>query len=361
MKFKCFKTALSAAIFSIALLHTVPVGAKTVTPKKIQVNGFSKIVSGMSGEIVASRKNKVSTNQKLYVNFSPKNTKNIGIHVKSSDSSVLEVKKVNKHKFQFKALKEGKATLTITSQYKSKSGKFLRVHHELKVEKDKTFQIKQDEKNQFLMTLASPADKVEHSDLKVLSSDGKALTIQSALLSEDKKQISVTTKEDFVNQTEYTVTFGGFSTSFTAKVEQILPTSLTIKTKEVKKGEPTALEVEFLDENGNDITEVVDKAGLSITAEVEKGSYDTASNLLTIADYNGKAKVTADFRLPNGSSLSATAEVKVILDEEYRKQAELEAQWLILSSLPKGPTIKSVEFEIVSTEGGESLKFSPLL
>ena len=116
---KLFTKALSISLTAAMVLTMAPISPlakKTAKVKSIKAPKSSMIKVGQTKTIVATRKSKKSTADVKYVRFSPNNTKNIGISVKTDDDTIVSVKKINNGKYEYTGVNTGTATLTIKTR-----------------------------------------------------------------------------------------------------------------------------------------------------------------------------------------------------------------------------------------------------
>ena len=111
---KLFTKALSISLTAAMVLTMAPISPlakNTAKVKSIEAPKSSMIKVGQTKTIKATRSAKKSTNDVKYVRFSPKNTKNIGIAVKTSDDAVVSVEKISDEKYTYTGVNTGTAAL----------------------------------------------------------------------------------------------------------------------------------------------------------------------------------------------------------------------------------------------------------
>lgn len=297
MSKKLFTKVVSLSLTAAMVLSMAPINAgaakKTAKPKSMKVSKSSKIKVGQTKTISATRKAKKSTTDVKYVNFKPKNTKNIGISVKSSDDAVVSVEKVNNGKYTYTGVNTGTATLTVTSRAKTSKNKKLKA--KINVTVINPFRVTQTGSHAFTMSTADKLEKApDKRDIKV-TQEGSTVdnAVKEVKLAEDKMSVEVTMEIPFVDQKKYEVEFGKNKDSFVASVGA--PATVNIKTQSAVINKATKIEYAIVDAKGMDITKTVDSAKISVDVKTKSGYYDTKENKLTLWKVGDTAEVVVTY------------------------------------------------------------------
>lgn len=297
MSKKLFTKVVSLSLTAAMVLSMAPINAgaakKTAKPKSMKVSKSSKIKVGQTKTISATRKAKKSTTDVKYVNFKPKNTKNIGISVKSSDDAVVSVEKVNNGKYTYTGVNTGTATLTVTSRAKTSKNKKLKA--KINVTVINPFRVTQTGSHAFTMSTADKLEKApDKRDIKV-TQEGSTVdnAVKEVKLAEDKMSVEVTMEIPFVDQKKYEVEFGKNKDSFVASVGA--PATVNIKTQSAVINKATKIEYAIVDAKGMDITKTVDSAKISVDVKTKSGYHDTKENKLTLWKVGDTAEVVVTY------------------------------------------------------------------
>ena len=284
--------SLSLAAAMVLSMAPINVGAakkkNTAKPKSWKVAKSSTIKVGQTKRIAASKKAKKSKKDVKYVNFKPKNTKNINISVEPEDSTIVSVEKVSDTQYSYTGVAAGTTKLTITSKAKTAKGKKLKATMNITV--INPFRVTQTGAYTFTMSTADKLEKLDKRDIKV-TQEGSIVdnAVKEVKLAEDKMSVEVTMEIPFVDQKKYEVTFGKEKDSFVASVGT--PAAVNIKTQSAVMNKPTEVEFAVVDAKGMDVTKTLDEAKIDLKVETKSGYYDTKSKKVTLWKVGDTAEV----------------------------------------------------------------------
>lgn len=234
------------------------------------------------------------------------------IKVKSDDTDVVKVKKINKTGYKITAVNEGDAVITVYSLSNKKLKAKLKVNVPEKMddaaadtpkkEEPKLSARQSSEKKIEAMFSAGFADNVSVNDFTLNDKTGKSMVaLKKLILSEDKKNVEIEAYIELNSGNSYELQYTNptdkkvYTVSINSLKGDVASIRLDTKTVPMNIGKKIAYTV--FDENGVDITATA-KNYISINADIAagKGFYDRVNNELKMFDPSATAKITITYQ-----------------------------------------------------------------
>lgn len=306
------KKIIALALSALMLCTSLPVNI-LAAPKAKKINLTKKSIKIKEGKsFTIKSKGKATVRAKISPSKADK-----AIKVKTSDKSVVRVKKLNKYGYRLYAKSEGNATVTIQSLSRKSLQKKLMVNvvaeEEQKIE---SFAIlaSQSAEDKITVTFSKPvAASISASNFALKDKTGNSVVaISDVTKASDNKSAEIKALISLNKGSVYELTFTNpdDSKTYTASINASTGEVASIKlvTKSVPLNIAKKIKFSVIDTNGVDVTNTYSPF-VSLTADVPagKGYFDSATNKLTMYD----ASVTATIKMTymNGSKKVEASDV----------------------------------------------------
>lgn len=324
--------------------------ANYTEPSSITLSSF-EVTEGEEGIFIPSRLNKASTKTKKYVNFSPKNTKNLNFLVKSDNTEVVKVKKVSDKKYSYQALKAGVAKLTLTSSAKNKKRKKLTTSILVTVKPKITFSALQTRESSVSLSFSSPVETLNAAEVKLIS-EAENLVPSSMNLSLDKMSADLIFNQEFKDGKEYRIEALDTEATFVAKGSSE-PFSIELITKEALSKEPVPILFKAFNQYQSDITEKLQLSDFTVTVTAKNASFDASNNSITFSDSSENATVKVTYMTKNNKEVTVEGNITPIKSEKEKEDEYHKNFAYYYVPTDNRPVISEVKLEFPNQGGSD--------